>query len=191
MKKNLLKALGATTLILSLIAFKSNTMEKKKVNVNESKIEWTGEKLTGSHNGTIQLKDGYLMMDGEEITGGKFTMDMTSINVTDLSGESKGKLEGHLSSDDFFGVKNHPEAVLEITNAAKKGSVYGVTGKLTIKEDTHSVNFDLKMNGDKATTELIIDRTEYGIRYGSGSFFDNLGDNTIYDDFKLDITLQF
>ncbi|WP_121667126.1 YceI family protein [Mesonia aquimarina] len=191
MKKNVLKALGATTLILTLIAFKANTMEKKKVNVNESKIEWTGEKLTGSHEGTIQLKDGYFMMDGDKITGGKFVMDMTSINVTDLSGESKGKLEGHLNSDDFFGVKNYPEATLEIKNAAKKGNVYGISGELTIKGKTKPVNFDLTMNSNSATTSLTIDRTKYGIRYGSGSFFDNLGDNTIYDEFELDITLKF
>ena len=73
------------------------------------------------------------MMDGDKITGGKFVMDMTSINVTDLSGESKGKLEGHLNSDDFFGVNHYPEATLEIKNAAKKGNVYGITGELSIK----------------------------------------------------------
>ena len=47
------------------------------------------------------------------------------------------------------------------------------------------------MNGDTATTELTVDRTEYDVKYGSGSLFDNLGDNVIYDDFELDVTLKF
>jgi len=191
MKTNILKGIGATTLFLSLIAFKSDSMEKKTVDVNKSKIEWTGEKLTGSHNGTIQLKNGYLMMEDEEITGGKFIIDMNTITVTDLSGESKEKLEGHLNSDDFFGVNNFSTATLEIKNAAKKGNVYGITGDLTIKGKTNPITFDLKMQGNSATTTLTIDRTKYGIRYGSGSFFDNLGDNTIYDEFKLDVSLKF
>ena len=191
MKTTILKGFGATALIFALIAFKSNTVEKKKIDVNESKVEWTGEKLTGSHNGTIQFKDGYLLMDGEKITGGKFTIDMNTITVTDLSGEGKQKLEGHLNSDDFFGVNNYDTATLEIKNAAKKGNVYGITGDLTIKGKTNPITFDLKMEGDSATTTLTVDRTKYGIRYGSGSFFDNLGDNTIYDEFKLDVSLKF
>lgn len=191
MKTTFLKGIGSTVLILTIIAFKSNTMEKKEVNVKESKIEWTGEKITGSHQGTITLKEGFLNFDEKTLTGGEFVMDMTSINVTDLTGENKQKLEGHLSSDDFFGVNNFPTAKLVIKDAAKKGNVYGVTGDLTIKGITKPITFDLKVDKNSASTKFEIDRTKYGVRYGSGSFFDNLGDNTIYDNFTLDVNIKF
>jgi polyisoprenoid-binding protein YceI len=191
MKNRIFKILGATTLVLAMISFSANSIKMKTIDTKKSKIEWEGEKLTGSHEGTIMFRDGYLEMDGEKITAGEFTVDMTSIVTTDLSGEGKQKLEGHLKSDDFFGVTNYPTAKLKIKNATKKGDSYGIIADLTIKNITKPVTFDLEMNNDSANAELTIDRTEFGVKYGSGSFFDNLGDNVIYDDFELDISLKF
>lgn len=189
MKSKLINSAVIMLVVLTTVAF---TNSKKEVKTSESSITWTGEKVTGSHEGTIQLESGYLMMEDDKITGGEFVMDMSSITVTDLSGDGKAKLEGHLKSDDFFGVNDHPKAKLVITSAASKGNgKYGIVGDLTIKEKTHPLTFDLNMNGDTATTQVTIDRTKYDVRYGSGSFFDNLGDKTIYDNFDLDIKLQF
>lgn len=189
MKNRILKGGIATVIVLTTVAF---TNTKKEVDVDSSTVNWTGEKVTGSHNGTIQLESGYLMMENDKIVGGEFVMDMSSIEVTDLTGENKGKLEGHLKSEDFFGVEKHPTAKLVITSAASKGNgKYGIVGDLTIKNETHPITFDLAMNGDTASTELTIDRSKYNVRYGSGSFFDNLGDKTIYDNFDLDVTLKF
>ncbi|SDS62931.1 YceI family protein [Gramella sp. MAR_2010_147] len=189
MKNRILKGGVAAVIVLATFAF---TNTKKEVKVESSTITWTGEKVTGSHNGTIELESGHLMMEDEKIVGGEFVMDMTSITVTDLSGENKGKLEGHLKSEDFFGVDNHPTAKLVITSAASKGDgKYGIVGDLTIKDETHPITFDLEMSGDSAMTHLTIDRSKYNVRYGSGSFFDNLGDKTIYDNFELDINLKF
>lgn len=189
-RTNITKGIFGGVIALALVAF-STTIEKKKVNVEASKITWTGEKLTGSHEGTINLKDGYFEMEAGKLVGGEFTADMTTINVTDLEGESKGKLEGHLNSDDFFGVSNYPTAKFTIKTAAEKSNgVYGISGNLTIKGKTNPIAFDLKMEGDTAMTTIVIDRTKYDIRYGSGSFFDNLGDKTIYDEFTLDIMLK-
>ncbi|WP_442844780.1 YceI family protein [Leeuwenhoekiella sp. H156] len=162
----------------------------EKVSVKTSSITWTGKKVTGKHVGTIDLKDGFFTMEGDNITGGEFHIDMTSIECTDLSGDSKGQLEGHLKSDDFFGVDNYPTAKLVITNAVKKGNTYKVTGDLTIKKTTEPVTFELERAGSNFSTVLTIDRSKYDVRYGSGSFFDNLGDKTIYDDFTLDINLS-
>ncbi len=132
------------------------------------------------------------MMEDDKIVGGEFTMDMSTITVTDLSGEDKGKLEGHLKSEDFFGIEKHPTAKLVINSAAAKGNgKYGIVGDLTIKNETHPITFDLEMNEDTATAQLTIDRSKYNVRYGSGSFFDNLGDKTIYDNFELDVNLKF
>jgi len=162
----------------------------EKVSVKSSSITWVGKKVTGKHSGTIDLKDGFFEMENGSITGGEFVIDMSSIACTDLEGDSKGQLEGHLKSDDFFGVENHPTAKLVITNAVKDGNSYTVTGDLTIKETTAPISFDLQQAGDNFTTTLTIDRSKYNVRYGSGSFFDNLGDKTIYDDFTLDINLS-
>lgn len=189
MKNRILKSGIASVIILATVAM-VNT--KKEVDVESSTITWVGEKVTGSHNGTIDLESGYILMEDEKIVGGEFVMDMSTIEVTDLSGESKGKLEGHLKSDDFFGIENHPTAKLVITSAASKGNgKYGIVGDLTIKNETHPITFDLVMNGDTASTQLTIDRSKYNVRYGSGSFFDNLGDKTIYDNFELDVNLKF
>jgi polyisoprenoid-binding protein YceI len=131
-------------------------------------------------------------MENGELTGGEFVIDMSSITVTDLTGEDKGKLEGHLKSDDFFGVKNHPTSKLVITSVAKKSNgTYGVVANLTIKDKTNPVTFDLDWEDNSASTELTIDRSKYDVRYGSGSFFDNLGDQTIYDNFELEVELKF
>jgi polyisoprenoid-binding protein YceI len=190
MKTNITNGIFAGVIALTLVAF-STSIEKKKVNVEASKITWTGEKLTGSHEGTINLKDGFFEMEGGKLVGGEFTADMSTIAVTDLEGDSKKKLEGHLNSDDFFGTSDYPTAKFVINTAAKKSDgVYGISGSLTIKGKTNPIAFDLTMKDDNAMTTLVIDRTKYDIRYGSGSFFDDLGDKTIYDEFTLDIMLK-
>ncbi|QSS97147.1 YceI family protein [Psychroflexus sp. ALD_RP9] len=189
--KTMFKGLSAIVMLIALVSF-TNAIEKKKINVEDSKIEWIGEKLTGSHMGTINLKEGHFVMEGGELTGGEFIADMNTINVTDLSGDGKKKLEGHLNSDDFFGVNQYPTAKFVINNVAKKGKgSYGISGTMTIKGTSNPIAFDLKMDGEQAYTEIVIDRTKYDIKYGSGSFFDNLGDKTIYDEFTLKINLKY
>lgn len=165
---------------------------KKTINSEKSAIDWTGKKVLGTHMGTINFSNGYLEMDGDKLVGGMFTVDMSTITVTDLKpGDGKEKLEGHLSSDDFFGVATHPTATLVIKSATKTPDGHVAKGDLTIKGHTEPVTFDMDMGADFASTSLKVDRTKYGVRYGSGSFFDNLGDNTISDDFELNITLKF
>ncbi|OEY72686.1 YceI family protein [Salegentibacter salarius] len=165
---------------------------EKQINTQASNIAWKGKKVLGSHSGTIDLKDGKFKFENDEIVGGEFVMDMTTITVTDLKGDDKAGLEGHLNSDDFFGVDNHPTSTLVITSVAKKDDgTYGVVGDLTIKENTHPVTFDLDYNNNTATTKLTIDRSKYNVKYNSGSFFSGLGDQTIYDNFDLNIELKF
>ncbi len=166
-----------------------------KVNVEKSEVTWVGKKVTGQHNGTLRLKSGFLKIDDNgNLTGGRLTMDMTSITCLDLSGEDKGKLEGHLKSDDFFGVKNYPTATFLITKAIPQGSgKYKIIGRMTIKETTEDIRFLVSMQEKKgimmATADISIDRSRFDVRYGSGSFFDNLGDKTIYDDFDLKVSI--
>lgn len=181
------------TVLVAIVALTSafTTPVKKKIDITKSSIEWKGKKILGSHTGTIQLKEGYLEMEGDNLVGGMFVVDMTTINVTDLEGESKGKLEGHLKSADFFGVDNFPTATLVIKNATKDRNTYEVIADITIKGQTEAISFDLEMGESAAQTSFKIDRTKFGVRYGSGSFADNLGDNAISDKFTIDVMLKF
>ena len=132
-----------------------------KVNTAKSELTWVGKKVTGEHTGKISLKEGTITLDGAKLTGGKFVADLTSITCTDLTDkEYNGKLIGHLKSDDFFGVEKHPTATFVVTKATPK-----------------------------ATGKLVVDRSKYDIKYNSKSFFDNLGDKMIHDDFTIDVKL--
>ncbi|MEL6303838.1 MAG: YceI family protein [Bacteroidota bacterium] len=185
-----------STIVLALLAGSvvlANPIdgEKKEVKASESTITWKAYKVTGSHVGTISLKSGSLEFDGDKLTGGEFVVDMSTINTTDLTGDYKNKLDGHLNSDDFFAVASNPTSSMVFTKVESTGkNAYKVTGDLTIKGITKPITFDVSIYGSKATATLKVDRTKYDVKYGSGSFFDNLGDKTIYDEFDLVVDLQ-
>lgn len=193
---NTMKAVLGTVALFAM-SFTTNNLIDGSYNVDiaESKVEWVGKKVTGQHNGTVAIKSGALNIQKGMLKGGEFVIDMTTITSTDLEGEYQQKLNGHLKSEDFFGVEKYPTANFKITKVASKGSTgrYDVTGDLTIKETTKSITFDAQLvqNGDAvvAVADIVIDRSEFDVRYGSGSFFDDLGDKTIYDDFTLSINL--
>jgi polyisoprenoid-binding protein YceI len=164
----------------------------KEINTKNSSVLWKGNKVTGSHEGTIKIKSGFLKFEKKKFIGGEFEIDMTSLVCTDLSGEYKGKLEGHLKSDDFFGVTKFQTATLKIKKVKqKKGNTYECTAAITIKGKTEIITFNTDINKDSAVAKIKIDRTKFDIKYGSGSFFKGLGDNMIYDEFDLNINLSF
>ena len=166
--------------------------QKFKIVSTLSSINWVGRKVTGAHNGTIGIKAGELMLDGDRLAGGRIVVDVTSIKILDITDlNTNAQFSGHLASDDFFSTEKYPEAILEIT------SVSGgwVEANLTIKGITHPVTFevhvDKDMNRDSviATGKMVIDRTKYGMKFRSGNFFKDLGDNLICNDFELDISV--
>lgn len=191
--KNRIQTIVAAV-IIATITFAFTTIEdgKKEVKVASSSVTWKGYKVTGSHVGTIALKQGSLDFKDGKLIGGEFTIDMTTIENTDMEGEYKGKLEGHLKSDDFFGVKTYPTAQLIFNKVKSTGkNSYEVSGNLTIKDKTNPVKFDISIYGNKATANVKIDRTQFDVRYGSASFFDDLQDKAIYDEFDLITDLEF
>jgi len=191
--KNRLSTLGAA-IIIAAITFSFTGIEdgKKEIKTDKSSVTWKGYKVTGTHEGKISIKSGYLSFNEGKLTGGEFTIDMTSIVNTDLEGEYKGKLEGHLKSDDFFGVEKFPTANLVFNKVKSTGeNVYEVSGDLTIKDLTQAVTFTISLNGNKAKADLKIDRTKFGVKYRSTSFFDDLKDKAIYDEFDLSSELEF
>ncbi len=142
------------------------------VDAQESKVVWTGTKVTGSHTGTVGVKSGALHVDGNKITGGNFVLDLNTINTTDLEGEYKDKLDGHLKSEDFFDVANHPEAKFEITNveAGATENELKVSGNLTIKGTSKNITFDAKVAeltdaSAKVDADFNIAREDWGVNY--------------------------
>lgn len=166
----------------------------QKVDVAKSSVKWLGKKVTGQHNGTIAIKEGTLEVEKGKVTGGKVVIDMQSIVVEDIKDAgTNAKLVGHLKSDDFFSVATHPTAELNVTKVVSNGDSHTFTGNLTIKGITNPATFTATSSKEgKATVykgTLTIDRSKYNVRYGSNSFFDNLGDKAIYDEFTLDFNL--
>ena len=162
-----------------------------EVDVKASTITWVGEKVVGKHSGTLNLKSGGLKFENHQLVGGHFIIDMTSLACTDLqAGRGKEKLEGHLKSADFFQVEDFPTAEFIMTEAQNMGgSKYKLIGNLTIKGETNPIEFEAEVKVGSATAVIDVDRTIYGIKYGSGSFFDNLGDKAIDNTFQLTVNL--
>lgn len=162
-----------------------------KANVDKSEIKWLGKKVTGQHNGHIKLADGVLTLKDNKIVSGTFNIDMKSITNDDLADAGYNqKLVGHLKSDDFFGVEKFPVATIVVT----EGSVFAnnsaeIKGKLTIKGITNPLTFTATKNGNTYSASIAVDRSKFDVRYGSGTFFENLGDKVIADIFTLDVIL--
>ena len=193
MKQIIFAALMMVSFSLSANNTNPNNGDPKPINTEESTVVWTGKKVTGQHTGTIKITSGNLNFEEGALVGGTFTIDMTSIACTDLDEKSAAKLEGHLKSDDFFGVPSNPTAQLTITNVAKGKATgtYDITADLTIKGITKPVNFTATVGMDMAKANIVVNRTLYDVKYGSGSFFDGLGDKMIYDDFDLALQLKY
>jgi len=184
----------ALVALVAVFAFAGKGAEYNVVK-NQSTVTWTGSKVTGTHTGGIKVADGKLTSDGKNILGGSFDIDMTSITVTDLTdAKSNQNLVGHLKSDDFFSSAKYPKATLVVKKATPAGQgKYVVSGDLTIKGITHPIQFPATIqhvgNQIKAQADVTVDRTKYDIKYGSGSFFDDLGDKAISNEFVLNVAL--
>lgn len=195
--KTTMKLFAVLLLSVAVFAFTGVEDGTYSVSVSDSEVTWLGTKVTGEHNGTIDLKAGNLEVVNGELKGGMFLIDMTTITCLDIEdAETNGKLVGHLKSDDFFSVSNFPEAKLEITSVKSKKSDNGnymIKGDLTIKGITKPVEFPAQVNIEgknvSAKATIVFDRSEYDVRYGSGSFFEGLGDKMIYDDVELGVNI--
>jgi polyisoprenoid-binding protein YceI len=157
---------------------------------DQSNIDWVGRKVTGAHNGTIAIKSGKLLLSNGKLTSGKVIIDITSIKILDVTDPAtNAQFAGHLASDDFFSTDKYPDAILAITSVTDRL----VEGDLTIKGITHPISFDAAVNVNRdtlvASAKLVIDRTRYDMKFRSGNFFQNLGDNLIYDDFDLNVRI--
>ncbi len=186
-----------TSLIILLqFAIVAAFSQSYNVDAAKSTLNWKAEKITGFHEGTISLKSGSLKIASDKITSGSFVINMSTIVNTDLTdAEYNKKLVGHLSSPDFFDVAKFPEAVFTITKPVDVSkSVTEIHGNLTIKGISKPLSFKavVKKDGNSYVfnaNSIVVDRTLYNIKYGSGSFFSDLGDKVIYDEFTIKLKL--
>lgn len=170
-------------------------MAKFQIQTSSSNVNWTGKKVLGLHTGTINIANGFIDIIDNAIVGGEIQIDMTSIVITDIEDKkTHDDFLAHLLNDDFFSVDKFKTAKLTITGSTKiEKNKLKIDGNLTVKDITHPVSFiatvEIFTDYLHSLGEIVIDRTLYNIRYGSGKFIDNLGDKLIYDDFVLQFKL--
>ena len=184
-----IKILTLFIMAFTCLAFTKNTT--KKVDVEKSVVKWVGYKLTGQHEGTISIKEGELNFENNVLTGGTFTIDMGSINTTDLEGGSKNRLDGHLKDEDFFDVDKYKTAAMVFKEIKPSDKDYSIKADLTIKGITNEILFNMSVSETSATAYLKIDRTQFNITYKSATFTNILKDKAIYDEFDLIVKLTF
>lgn len=164
----------------------------QNINLNESSMEWKGKKITGEHYGDIQIAEADFKYEDGQLVSGTIVMDMQSISCADLTGEKAENLVNHLKSPDFFDVESFPEAELSFNSVKQvEGNSYQITGTITIKGNTEPITFYANLGEKEATTTLKIDRSKFDVRYGSSSFFDDLGDKAIDNIFEIKARLVF
>lgn len=163
------------------------------LDTESSKIMWSGSKRVGAtHTGLIDAQEGAAVVESGEVTGGTVEVDMRTITDSDLvDAESNRKLVGHLKSDDWFDVATYPTATFALSEVNEDA----FTGTMTVKGIENEVKFPATVmmteSGVQVTGIVTLDRTLWDIRYGSGKFFDNLGDELIEDEFTLTLDLLF
>ena len=185
------KADEAATTEAEEVATSEATSTKYMLDTETSVIEWTGYKPTGKHNGTIDLESGVFTVNDGKVESGTFMITMNSLKDS----EGNAKLEGHLKSADFFEVEAYPNAAFDVTGYEMVDGKAMLSGNLTLKDAKNNVTFPVTTSQDgnmfTLTSEMFtIDRSKWNVKYGSKSFFDDLGDKFINDDIELKITVK-
>lgn len=178
-----------TLFIIALLvaSFSSSSMAQTQfmVDTKASQLNWTGYAEIGSWapTGTLIIQKGQFTATGKQITSGKLSIDMATIQHED------GKLQAHLREEDFFDVARYPTATFVLTGLSGQMA----TGQLTIRGITKPVSFPVVVSSEgeglRIKGKAIIDRTQFAIRYNSSSFFSGLGDYAIKNDFALAFTV--
>ena len=187
-------------LLSTVLLCKLSANDTLQVDLDSSQINWIGRKVTGEHTGVLNLSNGWVVIDKDSLVGGKFIFDMTSISNTDIeSPEWRQKLENHLKAEDFFYVDSFPRAILEIKGkqpySSDKSAVNNqILADLTIRGITHEISFPFQISLSNsifnAEGKINVNRTLFNIKYKSGTFFKDLGDRMIYDDFIVRFSVQ-
>lgn len=188
MKKNI-SILSLIAGIFFMTAFSPVKDDIYTVDVEKSTIEWSAKKVGGGHTGTVKIADGKLIYSGKSLKNGSFQMNMASIT------SDNARVTTHLKSDDFFSAEKNPMSKFEITKVTAAGTDrVNITGNLSIKGFTHSITFPATVKQQKGIVVAVasgirVDRTKYDIKFRSKTFFGDIGDKAIDDEFELSINL--
>lgn len=168
------------------------TGDTTKIDLTKSTVHWKGTKMrgTGKHEGEIEFIEGYFVTENDQLKGGSFTIDMSTISVTDIPQHEpvpRKRLNDHLKSSDFFDVEKFPTSEFQITNVKKITSdSLMISGNLTLKDITKNIEFGANYKGKLFTTKFTFDRFKWNIAYEG-----NLADKTLVDkDIELTINLM-
>jgi polyisoprenoid-binding protein YceI len=198
MKSNLVKLTAFAFMVAGFGTLNAAPKPNGKfvVNAQQTVLTWNAKKVTGEHSGVVPVAGGTIDLANGNVKGGNFSINLSNLVVTDIKDAgTNAKLVGHLKSDDFFSTEKHPNANFVLTSVApgKQAGSYTIKGNLTIKGITKPIEFPAAIvvtgNTLKASADIVVDRTKYDIRYGSKSFFENIGDKAIYDEFTLNLQL--
>jgi len=180
------------------------------VDTKASNLVFEGSKKVGdNHKGIIALKEGKLAIENSLLVGGSFIIDMANLTITDegMPADKKTKLAGHLTGPDFFDAPKHPTATFQVTTVnpymadtstgavqldwATEAPTHTITGNLIMRDSTRGITFPVKLNvtDSKVTADakFLIDRTLWGINYGSES---SLGNKIINKEVKIGLHLE-
>ena len=162
-----------------------------------SDVHWWGYKIAkteaSSHDGTVNVKSGNLVLKNGSVVGGQFVLDMTTINATDLSGEYQGKLNGHLKNGDFFEVEKYPTATYKITSVKKNASKdynFVVNGNLTVKGKTNPVSFPAKITAKNGVVTLESDKFSFDRQKFDVAYKSTMQDVLVKDDVDLKVKVS-
>jgi len=180
-------------ILLSIfVLFTLTLLSAQSLDLEKSSLKWTGKKITGEHSGTINIEEADFNYEDGQLVSGSMVLDMNSIKCTDLEGGRAENLVGHLKSEDFFDVNGFPEAALIFTSVQQiEGESYLLKGDITIKGTTEPIEFYANLKEKEALATIKIDRSKFDVRYGSASFFDNIGDKAIDDIFEIKARLVY
>jgi polyisoprenoid-binding protein YceI len=160
--------------------------QKYVINPQNSKVEFVGSKVTGSHNGSFGSFTGQVDYAGApEKSRVQITIDTNSIAADDP------KLTEHLKTPDFFDVAKFPQSTFvstEIKPGGERGATHTVTGNLTMHGVTKSITFPatIAVTPEAATVDstFSINRKDFGIVYAGAA------DNAIRDDVVLTLKIR-
>jgi polyisoprenoid-binding protein YceI len=163
-----------------------------KIDLAQSKIQWKATKLFGTrkHEGDVQLRHAYLLSRNGRVTGGHFLVTMKSLRVTDIPAHesvAETNLNNHLKSHEFFDVEKYPDAAFDITGVRYLTTDrINITGRLTIKNVTKSIEFAAVKKDRTFSGNVVFDRFQWNITYEG-----NLAERTLVDkNIELTIVLK-
>jgi polyisoprenoid-binding protein YceI len=170
-----------------------------QIDLEKSVFRWTGRNLFNQHNGRIALSEGFLETQHGHLSGGSVTLDMTKMSCSDIKDEKMaGYLIDHLESDDFFSVADHPTAGFELSDVQPLDVVgpgdsnLVVLGSMQLRGKKKALEFkaqEVFLGGQYGLQgRFKINRTRFGSVYGSGKFFEKLGQHVVND--KVTVSFQ-